>query len=448
MADLFPNQWSALKSSKKLSPEEEFLAMIGQEALASGQVSPEEAKANAAALAVKKVNPQPTKAAMGNTTPARAAATKAAAQKAPAAPKAPLDPLSMEANPVQTETDKVIAEYKNQRKMLEQMNTYLPEEESLAQYEAAMRAPHVQEQMQGLDQMRDMILSMPQAQAQLDISPVLALVDSQTGSKLLQGYKRPEDPSSQGKRILDYMMKLQDDRNAISQRVAEAVKSRKSGTSALTQLFDYKQAEEFAKKLEDARVLDAKKAGRGGDPSVRISRFGKDFDAIIKPHRETVESANRMELLVQKPNWLTDRSLQAALLQSAKLAPISNYELGMFQGNPGVVERFSAMLTRLEGGGAFLPEDRDLVASLARELSAYARKNVEEQTKEFISGNAPFYGITEDQAYNAISARLPRKAPGAAKPAAATAAPKAGLSDAEKKRLEELRAKKAAAGGK
>lgn len=112
------------------------------------------------------------------------------------------------------------------RTNVQRMLTMSPDEWQ-SSYESAMQTPAIQEQMKGINDIRDLLAMEAQAPAQLNLAPLAALTDSLTGSKLLAGYTVPQDRQ---KRLADYMLKIQDDRKDLAKTIIDAIGKQKAGT--------------------------------------------------------------------------------------------------------------------------------------------------------------------------------------------------------------------------
>lgn len=137
----------------------------------------------------------------------------------------------------------------------------------------------VQNQKQGIDQLQnlmDMGLEQPQA---TDISPLLALSDSLTGSKLVQAYQRPETAQEKIQKAAAYAAKIQDDRNQLSQRVLEAYGKNKQGQGSTTMVI-----------------------GGGGPMDIRGgNQVSEAYEKHLKPFNQMSNSIDRVESALSTP---------------------------------------------------------------------------------------------------------------------------------------------------
>ena len=264
-----PDTWDLLSMMRNPVQDTRRIASLGQQALAMGIVSPEEAMSEVqqisqdvqrgpqlavdmpGAIPGVSMNTDQASALLNE----RRAASQANAEMAPSIPSSTpgvfnklqmpnLPEITMKPVPRGSglqETDEA-TEKLGGKTNVQRMLTMTPEEWQ-SSYEAAMQTPAIQEQMRGIEDIRDLLRMEAAAPSQLDLGPLAALTDSLTGSRLQTGYARPED---RRKRLTDYMLKLQDDRKEMAKAIIDAIGKQKAGMfqEMLTQDFFSRRAAE------------------------------------------------------------------------------------------------------------------------------------------------------------------------------------------------------------
>lgn len=214
--------WSTLNQQR--------VAQLGMQALASGQVSPEEAAANAEEFFGKKQvsSPattgqiQPNPIAMGtNPLPSSPVSMAAGVGGVPA-------PGSF------TKTDNTVTEKGGNK---DTQNKFFDPTQVVQAADVIRNLPEVQNLNQGEDNMQN-ILSMAMSQRSADpgwVKPLLALTDSQTGSKLMQGYTAGPKAEDTNAMLLKYSDELQKRKADIAKNIIHGISAQKGGGLSTTQ---------------------------------------------------------------------------------------------------------------------------------------------------------------------------------------------------------------------
>lgn len=285
---------------------------------------------------------------------------------------------------------------------------YSPEEDRLLN-EQVMESPGITMQKEALDREQSLgELLMKYAQpAQVDYSPLAALGDAWSGSNVLRGIPRP-DNSSARKLILDHFQKVQDDTRDLGKSITDYRKGLKSGTSDIMSLFAQKSLLESMSKKDQAPGYkgDPKRSG-SGNPASNAFRFGSEFEKQVKEDKEKINSAKTAVKLLENPNWAGDLKLKAAVMAGMGLGQISNYEHQMFNA-PGVEARFKTMIARLKNQGNFLQEERDLVMNTLAAIAELSQKNIDEKAASWKS-MAQVVGVGDSDASKIMKAHLPER---------------------------------------
>lgn len=228
------------------------LASVGKHALESGKVSPEEAKANAAQMGLTGGNPmamgaqpiaapksaldmstplpgQPRVAAMGVDSPnAASEVPQTAPQDAPDDDPRSIAQLPNE-NPRSYFKRQLVLSQDDATK--KQQNKYMDPDDVKAAMDVVRQSPENQDLKAGDDRMQG-LLSMIAGNQNVDpgwIKPILALADSQTGSKLMQGYTAPQNSQDTMKELLKYADEIQKRKTDIMKSITSGVSAQKNG---------------------------------------------------------------------------------------------------------------------------------------------------------------------------------------------------------------------------
>lgn len=128
-------------------------------------------------------------------------------------------------------------------------NTYLSPEDYNKLVQAAALTDPVKERKKQLTDLdtfnRDTISAIP---VQTDLSPLMALADQWSGSKLAQSYHKPSGPEDRAKLLMDYGAKTEANKQKVMDEVLKAAQYMKSGTATnqLTSMLTGTQAAGYA----------------------------------------------------------------------------------------------------------------------------------------------------------------------------------------------------------
>lgn len=311
-------QNSSSLSNSPVPPD--ALAALGIQALKAGKISLPEAKATA-----KKIGLNPQTRAAASLPPGQADAdtlTQPKAQWSAADIAAMTPPAAVSGNPfvmgfatqpeVQNKTDIKKSMARDVYKTPEQMKA----EQALAMgYTPGQESPDqnnpFQQQLGGLRQLAAMNAAQADAGAKmshLDLTPLLALADAQTGSHMASSYKAPEDKSQQ---VLQNAAAIQGKRGELLDSIKTAMGGAKAGTE--TTSVDTTRGE--------------KTGAQGGIAATRAQKLvldaaGKfDTDKILVPIQNTHNSLKRAISIMDGKTPVTGKSFN--LLQQDLINAVS-----------------------------------------------------------------------------------------------------------------------------
>lgn len=193
---------------------------------------------------------------------------------------------------------------------------------------------------------------------QTDLSPLAALVDQWTGSKLAQSYKAPEGYSSRAKALLDYADKSQDDQQKLAQTILSGVQYLKAGS------YQDQQARALAEMLGYSNENPMPRAAGGGRGRAASIDEKWLIGKADKLHNTYQEDKSQLQSL--------DNSLQIGDLQGVQIA--LGYASRQLGGQKGVLT------------------DKDIAMTLPRtiaqdyaSLMAYLKNNPNQQLPAEVS---------------------------------------------------------------
>lgn len=200
------------------------------------------------------------------------------------------------------------------------LNLMVRPEDFAAAVEQAKAQPEYQAQSQGIDQLQNMIQArMAAAKPQLDLTPLMSLTDTWTGSKMAGNYKAPKNDDADT--IIAAQGKIQDDRRDLYKSILSAVTAQKGGG-----IF----SEELAR-----RALLAAEAGYAptqpptpGSGNRNLKDFATLWDrsAEYKEYAASTPKFQRAIQLLSKDTSAADSSFSTAFLRAIGDNRISNYD--------------------------------------------------------------------------------------------------------------------------
>lgn len=239
---------------------------------------------------------------------------------------------------------------------------------------------------------------------QLDVSPILALIDSETGSKLSASYNKPMTPEQKMAQLLgikrEYGKDLSGYADMIQKATPDMIEGKDTNSYAATLDESYKKSNENPQ---------PKMGGMYGNPSVNANRFLTGFRSMptYKDAEESLMSTKNVMEMVKNPSWLTDASAKANVLTAMKLHPISDRDAASVQGAQDVASRVGRAIQKLTSGDQLLPEDRAAIKKYAEVKQKAAKIEMDKARKEYVMGMAPHYGYDAGTADAIIAPTIP-----------------------------------------
>lgn len=268
-----------------LDPATKFVAALGAKALADGTVSPEDAKQGYSSLSgspMSSLAANPVTSGNGGFS----LSPMLSMQQNPMFSK--IDLTKPNAHAIQTDTAKQDITHGSKQ------TTWMSPEQYDQFRKSYLSTPEMQSQESGIQNMQDSYDQQKDLQKNLphmDWSPLLALADSQTGSKTLQGYKAPQSPEDLAKSQLGMLSTVQDKKQQLSKDVIDAINRMKSGSVS----------DQYMQALTNATNAGIGSAGGAGGGlatprrNALIAQSGNDFDKdkVLGQMVQTTNNLNR-----------------------------------------------------------------------------------------------------------------------------------------------------------
>lgn len=181
-----------------------------------------------------------------------------------------------------------------------------------AKYREAMQSPAVQEQLQGLKQQSAAVGRFASTPSQVDLDPVVDLVNSVWGGKFSHTGERARGDARQ-KQVMDYIEKIQDNRSAISKSVMDAVKAQKAGTTTeadtIKNMFMAEKLRSFFQ--EPKKEFNPFSGAASGMSQLRVAEegVGKLFEGYSKRHQELKERLGKMSDAIKTKDYGNIRAM-------------------------------------------------------------------------------------------------------------------------------------------
>lgn len=196
------------------------------------------------------------------------ALTRSPAALAPVAPVRPGSGLTKKAAEKQQETAQRLSKFA----------TYDDPEQLYAASHAAENLPILARQRDNLDGLQEYMKVAAAPDTKLDLSPLMALADQWTGSKLAQSYKRPESAEEARQKAAVYAMKLQDQKDQLAKNVLDATFKQRSGETMV--LDKNVKSEEATETAQDPLLHQRSKTTKEYDPTKDLQKFQKSMEPL------------------------------------------------------------------------------------------------------------------------------------------------------------------------
>lgn len=274
----------------------------------------------------------------------------------------------------------------------------------------------------GLAMEEQMLMRADTGPSQLDLSPLLALVDSETGSKLLAGYRKPETKLERLKRLQDYAGKVQDNRRDLAKAAMQAISSQKYGIYS-SKLIDSEGAG-VATQTPKATGLTAAQKDRNSRADMRnAQKFSTDFDKYTKDHREALSFARGSLASIDSGGATGQQAFRNMLARaSGEKGPLSADDINRFSGDPSIVAGMQRVFSKYINGQPFTDEDAKDMKNLAHAYVDFHAALLQDSADLWANHRSQDYGLSPDEAWDRVQGKVStgtkQSRPGAGAPAA------------------------------
>lgn len=226
--------------------------------------------------------------------------------------------------------------------------------------------------------------------AKLDISPLAALVDAQTGSKFSQSYKAPSNASDLSDKILKGEGAVGDSEQGIAATQLKAMGDQLGG------------------KLAEAQLRQSATQGRSDrayDLQIKDKLFkGFQGDKIATAAKEALKGAADAKALLDSNTPVGDRGFTVALARaSGEKGPLSETDIATWSGSPAIAQRISRSIEKFNTGRLDEIDKKDMY-HIIDVLQKRQAAQLNDRVNYFSKQVAPkVYGIDTDSAMAMLS---------------------------------------------
>lgn len=283
----------------------------------------------------------------------------------------------------------------------------------------------LEEQKTGVGNQEEILKSYLGNSPQLDLSPLMALTDSLVkGSKLSQGYKRPDGMAEQ----IATTAKLQDGVSDQRKSIMDTL-SRVAGQKSNDRF-----QENYLRQLQREKSMDLK---------TREGLFkGFQTDKLANTAKEALAGADSAIALLDSNTAVGDKAFSVQLARAAgEKGPLSNTDIATWAGSPAVAQTVQRTLEKWDSGR--LDEiDRKDMYKVIEALRRRQRGLLDSRVNHFSKKVAPnVYGIGEEDARMILQDedQVPVSLPKPPEPGAAPKEEKAGKLTERQMEIKRLR---------
>lgn len=332
MADLVQSPWGMIDPDK--------VKQVGLMALKSGAVSPQDAMSNYSSLvgggsSPMTSSPMPSNPGGGQPPPLSMAMGETS------------KPANVIPNAVAKNafSRKTVADDKTLTNKTTTINR-LQAPEMQAFEESYNKLPEVQAQNAGNDRLENMMnmqKDMLQNSSNVNLAPLLALADSQTGSKLSEGYTPPASPLQTSTAFANMAEKVQDKKQQSTKDLLSAFQNLKSGQSTQS-LIDLQKT-----MLMNGYGNPNAHAGAGNQDLFKWSQQ-YNGDKQLNTATTSLQSASTLQNLLDQNTSAADFMAKVAALRASGLNRVTNFEMAAFQGDKSALNQANQALSTLKEG--------------------------------------------------------------------------------------------------
>lgn len=248
--------------------------------------------------------------------------------------------------------------------------------------------PYLDKQEAGLGDMERMVAQYKATPKEMDISPLAALVDTMTGSKLAQTITKPKESNlDKAQNIAALTDLLQKERGALTAAQAKALSD--IGIRGL----------EGAKRDERAKTSRELKSNSG-----LFSAFNGDLE--VKKIKEGNLAAQEALQILSSGSKIGDSGVKIKIARALGAAPISDTDLALLAGDPSIVARMDRLRVRLSEG-TLTEADRADATLLINKMAEFSNDAYKKKIDYYSDKVAPgVFSVSPDKARGFLSQDL------------------------------------------
>lgn len=406
--------WDALLDADDPELAKAMLAERGKQALASGEITPQQVQAaanpilKAAGVEVydtpleivggKQANtPQKAKQAVEQTKVSMGGTVNAPQpgdgpkifSNAPIAQVAPIQRGSGLSS-TQDFSNQVLESLKNSEKTQGNYLLTMDPEQLADIYGRTEKLPVFQKQQEGIDRMRGMLEMERDAPVDIFSGPLAGLLETEFGRKVgTMAAQRGPNAQDQRAKIMAYAAKIQDDQGALGKNIFDAISKQKAGSYTESTGLENNVAQtartQSGAKAVDPRSMD-KAVPRGPNPlSTKIKVF-TEFQKYSGKDRESLQGAENAINLLNSGSKVGDQAVVSLMARaSGEVGNLSGPEQDRYAGSRALGDRMRAALTKAETGRLDENDRADLI--LLAETYARYRRDLMKKNVEYFADN-------------------------------------------------------------
>lgn len=214
-------------------------------------------------------------------------------------------------------------------------------------------------------------------QPSTNLSPILNLIDSWTGSNLSQGYQPPKSSEDLTNQAFTMQQKIADLSGELTKSQSEFLKTQLQG---LKDRGGYDPLR-LARELDRSRASDERRA-------MAKDRFGQQLvervekDKVIDKANQSIAASSNIRQLIEANNPLADNAIPTFLARaSGEVGALSEADKRPFGGEQSLVSRMK-QAAQMAATGTLTPENREFVRQLAATMENSAKININRRKKD------------------------------------------------------------------
>lgn len=252
-----------------------------------------------------------------------------------------------------------------------------------------------QEQARGISDLERMMMIGTDRPVQTDISPLLALADSETGSNLLRGYQRPEAAPSRLAQAVKYAQGLQDDRRALMQSMTQGIQSQAKG-GTMMDVFKLMLERGGGQKYQDHSMKAGSGGPRGMGEDQKLIKLKELFDKETRGVAGKIHDANNLFLALQDGSWVGQAQFAPLIARISGAQPLSNFDIQRIK-DPALIESIRNAWSKITAG-KWAPKSRAEVEAFANIMQNRMSRIYGAAFEAYVGEKAKALGVDQKRA--------------------------------------------------